>query len=243
MFKIGTGEGNTLAGKVYLHDFSRQSNENVSWVYLKNKLYARRADESLGVLDIINPDTFAVESSVSLHCDDKDLLNNIQTAKFNKRYPLLTDGKYLYIVLMKVVSVDRKLKENSKEKIEEIKKEEEKEKTVAEENKGEQAPKAKEKVKKKKADKKSIYGYEDPSNQNNPYSNPPDPNAISVNPVGELLSKTIDTIKEAKICEFYCIEFDTDFEKYKKMDKTQFKNIPEVMELYESFSSFFTHEE
>lgn len=244
MFKIGTGEGNTLAGKVYLHVTGTQSNENVSWVFLNNKLYARKADESLGVLNIINPDTFAIESSVSLHCDDKDLLNNAQTARFNKRYPLLTNGKYLYIILMKVVSVERKLKEESKDKIEEIKKEEENAKKETENNKGDQAPKSKEKNK-KKAPKKSIYGYEDSSNQlnqNNPYSSS-DPNANIVNPAGELLSKTIDSIKDARICEFYCIEFDTDYEKYQKMDKTQFKSIPEVMELYESFSSFFTYEE
>lgn len=46
MFKIGTGEGNTCAGKIYLHVPINSSNpsakiEEVSWVYLRGKLYLR----------------------------------------------------------------------------------------------------------------------------------------------------------------------------------------------------------
>ena len=66
LFKIGTGEGNSLAGKVYLHTRSELNGE-VAWVFLKNKLYARRVDEPLGVLNVISPDTFLIESNISLH--------------------------------------------------------------------------------------------------------------------------------------------------------------------------------
>lgn len=66
MYKIGTGEGNSLAGKVYQHQRT-ELNGSITWVYLKGKLYARKVDEALGVLSIISPDTFVVEGNISLH--------------------------------------------------------------------------------------------------------------------------------------------------------------------------------
>ena len=47
MYKIGTGESNTIAGKVYLHTATEREGE-VTWVYCQGKLYARRANEELG---------------------------------------------------------------------------------------------------------------------------------------------------------------------------------------------------
>ena len=47
MYKIGTGENNTLAGKVYLHTSTEREGE-VAWVYCQGKLYSRRANEELG---------------------------------------------------------------------------------------------------------------------------------------------------------------------------------------------------
>ena len=41
MFKIGTGEGGSIAGKVYYHH-RNELTESLSWIYLKNKLYARK---------------------------------------------------------------------------------------------------------------------------------------------------------------------------------------------------------
>lgn len=66
MFKIGTGEGGSIAGKVYLHQ-RNELTEALSWVYLKNKIYARRVDETLGVLTVVSPDSFAVEENIFLH--------------------------------------------------------------------------------------------------------------------------------------------------------------------------------
>lgn len=57
MYKIGTGENNTLAGKVYLHTSTEREGE-VSWVYCQGKLYSRRANEELGQVLIIDPLTF-----------------------------------------------------------------------------------------------------------------------------------------------------------------------------------------
>jgi len=40
MFKIGTGENNTIPGKVYLTK-PVQKFEEVTWVYIKGKIYLR----------------------------------------------------------------------------------------------------------------------------------------------------------------------------------------------------------
>jgi len=250
MFKIGTGEGNTIAGKVYLHIKNESISESVSWVYLNNKLYARKVDESLGVLYVISPDTLMIENTVSLHCDERDILNTASSSRFNKNYPLLTDGTYLYIIVMKLTSVTRVLKGNSKVKIEDIKKEEAQE----EKKKNEQSKKDKDtndkNAKKAQPPPSESYQYDEISNKiankNNGLfgANAADPSAALNNPtdLNEPLTKTIESLKEAKICEFLCIEFDTDTEKYKKIDKAQYRNNKEVQELYDSFSSFFSYE-
>lgn len=40
MYKIGTGQNGTTAGQVYLYK-QLNKNEEISWVYLKGKLYLR----------------------------------------------------------------------------------------------------------------------------------------------------------------------------------------------------------
>ena len=47
MYKIGTGEAGTLAGKVYLNVPTDREGE-ITWVYCQGKLYSRRANEELG---------------------------------------------------------------------------------------------------------------------------------------------------------------------------------------------------
>jgi len=46
MYKIGTGENDTVAGKVYLSQQTDREGE-VTWVFCKGKLYSRRANEPL----------------------------------------------------------------------------------------------------------------------------------------------------------------------------------------------------
>ena len=123
MFKIGTGEGNSLAGKVYLHAKTELSG-SLQWVYLNNKIYARKVDESLGVLTLISPDNFLTLGTVSLQCDDKDLFINASSTRINKSYPLLTDGTYLYIIIMHVTTRERVIKEKYKTEVEELRKKE-----------------------------------------------------------------------------------------------------------------------
>lgn len=94
MFKIGTGE-NSEAGRVYLHQPVSKV-EEVSWVYLKGKLYLRSSGKEAKNLDIIDPETFKTEGSIQLHCPA--LFGHQIVQNINKNSPLLTDGEHLYIV-------------------------------------------------------------------------------------------------------------------------------------------------
>lgn len=94
MFKIGTGE-NSEAGCVYLfHPVNKV--EEVSWVYVRGKLYLRCSSKEAKNLDVIDPETFKTEGSIQLHCPS--LFGHQIVQNINKNSPLLTDGQHLYIV-------------------------------------------------------------------------------------------------------------------------------------------------
>jgi len=65
MFKIGTGEHDTIAGKIYLYT-SLTKQEDVSWIYCKGKLYLRCSSKDFGTIDIICPNTFKNEGMMQL---------------------------------------------------------------------------------------------------------------------------------------------------------------------------------
>ncbi|CAD8078334.1 unnamed protein product [Paramecium sonneborni] len=92
MYKIGTGECGTVAGKVYLHQPIKKQ-DDVQWVFLQNKLYLKQQN---GTLDIICPDTFQTLSQITLHCPE--LFQHPQMQAINKNYPLITDGEKLFII-------------------------------------------------------------------------------------------------------------------------------------------------
>lgn len=56
MYKIGTGENGTVAGKIY-HQRPTDREGDVAWVYCKGRLYTRRVNEEIGSLLIIDPAT------------------------------------------------------------------------------------------------------------------------------------------------------------------------------------------
>jgi other hect domain ubiquitin protein ligase E3 len=45
MYKIGTGEAGTSAGRVYLNQPMPDKEGEVTWVYCQGKLWARRVNE------------------------------------------------------------------------------------------------------------------------------------------------------------------------------------------------------
>ena len=142
---------------------------------------------------------------------------------------------------MNVSTQERQLKSKYEEELEKLKKEEEEKKNEDKETneETETKPDSENKNSENKASKlakkgdmlfsKQAYGQE---------PNPPNPN-----PENDSIVKCVENLKEAKVCNFYLLEFDTDTEKYKKDDKSEYINNPDVEELYTSFSCFFSHEE
>ena len=101
MYKIGTGEHDTVAGKVYLFAaVCRQ--EEIAWVYCKGKLYLRTSSKEFGSIDVICPNTFKFEGMIQLHCPE--VFGHPSLQIINKNFPLLTDGEYLYIIGKKLIS-------------------------------------------------------------------------------------------------------------------------------------------
>lgn len=67
MFKIGTGEQDTEAGRVYAQASAADREGEVTWVYCQGKLWARRVNEGeLGQLIIYDPSTLKQESTVKI---------------------------------------------------------------------------------------------------------------------------------------------------------------------------------
>lgn len=98
MFKVGTGNNNTKAGKVYLekqvHSQIGTKVDEVNWVYLKGKLYLKASSRDPWILQVIDPNTFKKEGTVQLYCPS--LFGHQSLINLNKNSPLLTDGKNLY---------------------------------------------------------------------------------------------------------------------------------------------------
>ena len=69
LLKIGTGENDTVAGKVYLQVPSEREGD-ITWVYCQGKLYSRRANEELGQLIIYDPLTLKEEGMAKLFCGE-----------------------------------------------------------------------------------------------------------------------------------------------------------------------------
>lgn len=108
MYKVGTGENGTIAGKVYQSQFTDREGE-VNWVYCQGKLYSRRANEPLSQVVVIDPKTLKVEGKLKLIA--KDLFTNPDTHSMNRYSPLITDGTNIYLVTMRVVTKKRKPRE------------------------------------------------------------------------------------------------------------------------------------
>jgi len=122
MYKIGTGEFGTIAGKVYLYACQDKEIDGC-WVYCKEKLYLRRTSEEIGLVSIICPITFKKLGTLKLCCEEA--FKETATLKYNKSMPLLTDGDNLFAVTMQVKTIKRKLKSDKQDEYEKLKKDEE----------------------------------------------------------------------------------------------------------------------
>jgi other hect domain ubiquitin protein ligase E3 len=98
MFKVGTGQEGTKAGKVY---FEKQIHfpigtkvDEVKWVYLKGKLYLKTSSRDPWLLEVINPNNFAKEGQIQLSCSA--LFGQQSLITINNNSPILTDGNNLF---------------------------------------------------------------------------------------------------------------------------------------------------
>jgi hypothetical protein len=98
MFKVGTGNEDTKAGKIYLE---RQLNfpigtkvDEVNWVYAQGKLYLKTSSKDPWLLEVYSPDTLRKEGNVQLFCPSLFGLQSL--INLNKNTPILTDGHSIY---------------------------------------------------------------------------------------------------------------------------------------------------
>jgi hypothetical protein len=68
MFKIGTGDNGTVAGKVYVTAPYPEKEGEVTWVFCQGKLFARRVNESsdIGQLLVFDPLNFKLEGTAKI---------------------------------------------------------------------------------------------------------------------------------------------------------------------------------
>jgi hypothetical protein len=121
MYKIGSGEAGTVAGKIYSNANGDREGE-VTWVYCQGKLWARRVNEGadLGHLLVYDPLTFKLEGTAKLiltHApshEDADVPPAYKSATqtLNRYYPLLTDGTNLFAVTVNVALKRRRVKDS-----------------------------------------------------------------------------------------------------------------------------------
>ena len=116
MYKIGTGEKNTVPGKIYLFNGVSKS-EEVCWVFIKGKIYLRNSSREFGTLEIICPNTFKMDGLLQIYCPD--IFSHPSLQIINKNYPLLTDGEYLYIIGKKLLSEKMGAEKKEEEKLKE----------------------------------------------------------------------------------------------------------------------------
>ncbi len=122
MLKVGTGEFGTIAGKIYLCVTSEKENDGC-WVYCQGKLYLRRNSDEPGLINVISPTTFKKIGLLKLSYEEA--FKETATSKYNRSFPLITDGNHLFIITVQTKTVKRKLKPEMQEEYERLKKEEE----------------------------------------------------------------------------------------------------------------------
>ncbi len=143
MYKIGTGENGTIAGKVYNHAYHPDKEGEMTWVYCQGKLYARRVNEGdLGHLLVYDPSTFKLETTAKINLTVPASANQIpcddpaQAAKhatmvnaLNRYYPLLTDGNNLFAVTINVSTKRLRVKDTMRKHYQQFQEDKKKQKT------------------------------------------------------------------------------------------------------------------
>ena len=106
MYKLGTGEGGTVAGRRYV-EVPTDREGDVTWVYCQGRLYSRRTNEEFGSLVIYDAATLKRLGDARLACGDL-FGGNKQLKAVNASHPLLSDGEHLYTITFQVERRERK---------------------------------------------------------------------------------------------------------------------------------------
>jgi hypothetical protein len=118
MLKVGLGENGTIEGKVYLQKSLTMRVGELTWTYLKGKLYMRNRDHPFGTISVYSAETFSFEEILKLNLGDVSTFPHSEV--LNKNYPILAHGDSLFLILMKVVVKDKVLKEEKKKDFEDL---------------------------------------------------------------------------------------------------------------------------
>ena len=126
MYKIGTGENQTIAGKVYLINEIAESNSFNSWVFCGGKLYAKRTDDDFGALYVI--DTCSLRPIETIKLNFQQHMKNLSKQEkqifttANQHMPLLTDGnqKSLFVVTLTTEKRRKSVPEEKKEEYDDL---------------------------------------------------------------------------------------------------------------------------
>lgn len=105
LLKIGTGENESMLGKVYLHKSYYRVEEKCKLLYLNGKLLVRSSKEKKKILIIVDPVTLDETKEVISSEKNSPKTLEWKDDKENNRFmgvtPLFTDSNYLYVVSLK----------------------------------------------------------------------------------------------------------------------------------------------
>lgn len=135
MYKIGTGESGTQAGRIYACQSQPEKEGEVTWVHCQGKLWARRVNEGsdLGHLLVFDPATLKLESTakipLNLQTNSGDDPIKASLGSLNKYYPLLTDGRNLFAITVQLATKRRRVKDSMRREYQTFQEEKKRRKT------------------------------------------------------------------------------------------------------------------
>lgn len=119
LLKVGTGENESMLGKVYLHKSNYRVEEKCKILYFNGKLLVRSSKDKKKPLVLVDPVT--LEETKDVITLEKNLLQTLEWKddKENNRYmgvtPLFTDSNYLYVISTKRPEKDEEEEEEKEE--------------------------------------------------------------------------------------------------------------------------------
>ena len=108
IFKIGTGKGGTIKGKVYIKNIVVNTMEhNPMMVYVKNtnRIYLKTNQSTLGHIKVIDPENLTIEKIINLNIPKEARTKNVIGK--NQNFILLSDDEFLYTIMLEERDKDK----------------------------------------------------------------------------------------------------------------------------------------